>query len=94
MIENLSRVTVKKKIIDWQIFKTFAKEKRETLSTMKLKNFPAPDLIDKLLCHLQCFSKDERKKRLRARNNVQFSKDASGYIGELKLTVLFVLTGE
>ena len=58
---------------------------------MKVKNVPAPDLIHKLLCHLQCFSKTNET---RARHSVQFSKDASGYIFKLKLTVLLVLTAE
>ena len=74
MIENLSQVTVKKPIIDWQIFKTFTKEKRETLSTMKLKNFPAPDLIDKLLCHLQCFSKTNERRDFEPETMSSFQK--------------------
>ena len=52
---------------------------------MKVKNVPASDLMDKLPCHLQCFSKTNER---RARHSVQFSKDASGYIGDQKLTVL------
>ena len=27
-----------------------------------ITNMPAPDYLDELLCHLQCFSKDQRKK--------------------------------
>ena len=27
-----------------------------------ITNMPAPDHLDELLCHLQCFSKDQRKK--------------------------------
>ena len=27
-----------------------------------ITNMPAPDHLDELLCHLQCFSEDQRKK--------------------------------
>ena len=47
-----------------------------------ITNIPAPDHLDKLLCHLQCFFNE----------NVQFSKILQRYIKELKLTVFLVLT--
>ena len=31
-------------------------------STNMTTNMPTPDHLDELLCHLQCFSKDQRKK--------------------------------
>ena len=31
-------------------------------STNMIANMPAPDHLDELLCTLQCFSKDQRKK--------------------------------
>ena len=55
-----------------------------------ITNIPAPDHLDKLLCHLQCFFKDQRKKDRRVFEPdtrlifpctngriVQFSKDSS-----------------
>ena len=49
---------------------------------MKVKNVPASELIDKLPCHLQCFSKTNER---RARHSVQFSKDASDTLASKNL---------
>ena len=37
-------------------------EKMSNSSTNMITNMPAPNHLDELLCHLQCFSKDQRKK--------------------------------
>ena len=49
-------------------------------STNMITKISAPDHLDKLLCHLKCFFKDQRKKDrsdFEPDINVQFSKDSS-----------------
>ena len=38
------------------------KRKRVIPSTNMITNIPAPDHLEKFLCHLQCFFQDQRKK--------------------------------
>ena len=45
-----------------EIRDVFLKRKWVVSSTNMITNIPAPDYLDKLLCHLQCFLKDQRKK--------------------------------
>ena len=57
-----------------------------------LANIPAPDHLNELLGHLQCFFQrptKERWKRLRARHNVQFLKDSSVTLASEWPTKLF-----
>ena len=58
----LSQYTAKKTKIDWQRFEMFCLREISNSSTNMITNIPAPDHLDKLLCHLQCFFKDQRKK--------------------------------
>ena len=58
-------------------------------------NMPAPDHLDELLCHLQCFSKDQRKKDRRDSEpdkKCPVFKRLQRHIGGSILTVLLVLT--
>ena len=62
-LKILSYHTVKKTKIDWQRFEMFCQKKKRVIpSTNMITNMPAPDHLEELLCHLQCFSKDQRKK--------------------------------
>ena len=61
-----------------------------------ITNIPAPDHLDKLLCHLQCFFKDQRKKdrsefELDTIDNVPVFKRFQRQINEWILTVLLSL---
>ena len=74
---NISQYTVKKTEIDWKRFEI--RENKWFLQQI-LANILAPDHVNKLLGHLQCFFQrptEERWKRLRAKRNVQFLKDSS-----------------
>ena len=63
-LKILSQYTVKKTKIDLQRFEMFCLRENEQFppSTNMISNTPAPDHLDELLCNLQCFSKDQRKK--------------------------------
>ena len=63
--------------MDWQRSRKFSKDTRATSSAMKLTNVPAPDYLDKFLCHAVFFQgpTKERWKRFQARHSIQFSKD-------------------
>ena len=45
-----------------QNLQSLPKRKWVISSTNMITNMPAPDHLDELLCHLQCFSKHQRKK--------------------------------
>ena len=69
-LKILSQYTVKKTKVDCQRFEMFWLEGKQAIPLTNTcmitnipANIPAPDHLDKLLCHLQCFSQRPTKER-------------------------------
>ena len=62
-LKILSQYTVKKTKVDWLKGKQAIPSTNTCMITNIPANIPAPDHLDKLLCHLQCFSQRPTKER-------------------------------